>query len=113
MGQDERDFWLREFETIIKRKMKTKSKTISSLKYFPSGLWPRATDTLKIAYFKEDRMLNFILFVYSEISPKSDNLNKNLATRIMYDTKVWFKYINKLFNISCACSLVYLVADQW
>lgn len=55
-------------------------------------------------------------FWFVKISPKSDNLNKNLAARIMHDTEVWFKYMNKIFYISRACSLVYLVylvADQW
>ena len=40
-------------------------------------------------------------FWFVKIYPKSDNLNKNLAARIMYDTEVWFKYINKIFYKSC------------
>ena len=44
-------------------------------------------------------------FWFVKISPKNDNLNKNLTARIMYDTEVWFKYINKIFYISYACSL--------
>ena len=48
---------------------------------------------------KMECLTSFFWFV--KISPKGDNLNKNLAVRIMYDTEVWFKYINKIFYKSC------------
>ena len=53
---------IREFETLIQEKDKNYSKTTSSLKHFPSCLWPRATDTLKTALFKRDEMKEIHFF---------------------------------------------------